>query len=296
MFHSTRFLITNITSILATCPFYPGGTPFDSELIGCYMERPGRALPELLADSPAMTPQLCRQLALNQSLRFYATADVTKCYGGRLSPSYLPKSPGGCNSSCPGAPKLACGGAGEIHAHSIPVMEREYVGCFLDPSTNALTKRKFVDALLTPEMCRLWAVRSGCSHYAFQGPDTCMCGDGFLADQRQPYTDGCTQPCGGNPSRACGGPRGQATSVYRLSPEDPTGAHARTRTYVEGGSRPLRAASLCCHLVYEVPDTWLQAVHSDCPDYTCVWPTLPKLTHVTCLLRRGEEAAAVASL
>ena len=190
------------------------GTPFESELRGCYLERPGRALPALLGDSPDMTPQLCRQLALDKKYRFWATTNVTQCYAGLIDPTYLDPSPAGCATKCLGSPALRCGGRGELFVHEVPRLERELLGCFNDPNLQILQNRVAI-ANMTPDACRQWALGKGYNHYGMQAGRLCF-GEFRSAHLRQlePYDKGCAEPCSGDRDQACGGELDVASAIY----------------------------------------------------------------------------------
>lgn len=195
-----------------------GGTPYEGELRGCFLERPGRALPNLLADSQNMTTQLCRQLALAQRYRFWAASNTSQCYAGNVDPTYLARSSSGCVAKCAGDQRLGCGGAGEVFVHELPLLERELLACFLDPSV-ALRNRVILEDL-TPEACRKSALGSGHNHYGMQGGTICFRQTSFdEAPELEPYAAGCLEPCGGDRTKPCGGPLGVASAIYRAIPD-----------------------------------------------------------------------------
>ena len=159
-----------------------------------------------------MTPQLCRQLALNKKYRFWATTNVTRCYAGIMDPTYLDPSPAGCTTKCLGSPALRCGGRGELFVHEVPRLERELLGCFLDPSL--LFKNRVAMANMTPEACRQWALNAGYNHYGMQAGRICFgefMSAPFSADT---YDKGCAEPCSGNRDQACGGELDVASAIY----------------------------------------------------------------------------------
>lgn len=83
-----------------------GGIDYPDEFRGCYAEGAPRTLPDLLANSSAaMTPTVCRDLALAGGYRLYATQNGALCYGGYVPPADARKAPGGCQLACPGARK-----------------------------------------------------------------------------------------------------------------------------------------------------------------------------------------------
>ena len=125
---------------------------------------------------------------------------------------------------CAGNPGLACGGAGEVFVHELPTADREWLGCVRDDGT--VFPRNTVIDNMTPDTCRDWAALTGAKYYGMQGGNTCFAGDMMATalSQLEPYWDQCMVPCTGNTGRACGGPEGEATSVYGLiSGEDEGG-------------------------------------------------------------------------
>lgn len=179
------------------------------------MERAARALPLLLATSRNMTVQLCRQLALAQKLRFYATSNASSCYAGNADPTYLASSALNCTAGCAGDAWLSCGGPGELFVHELPDLDREWMGCFDDPTLRYRSdSQTFAD--LTPDRCRDWALKAGYSRYGMQGADVCF---GISRSPELPERNdsgvACTVECAGDRSQACGGPPGVASSIYR---------------------------------------------------------------------------------
>jgi hypothetical protein len=79
--------------------------------LGCYALRPNRLpLPQLLLDSPTMTPGFCYKKAT--SYKFFALFNGTRCYAGTdLAPS-LRKGRGSqsCTTPCGSGSKHTCGG------------------------------------------------------------------------------------------------------------------------------------------------------------------------------------------
>lgn len=208
-----------------------GGRSLESEYLGCFNERvPGRALPQLLGDSQDMTPVRCQALALDRHLRFYATQHRSQCWGGGVDPRYLGRADGGCAAKCAGNPKLNCGGANENALYEVPLADREFLGCFIDPAAAAL-KNSTPLPRMTPDACRQWALDSGFNYWGMQAPDTCLGELSFdnVTAGLEVEDWGCFQPCAGDASKACGGAARVATSLYRIIGDDPTGACGRTR-------------------------------------------------------------------
>ena len=201
-------------SPLLALPHAGGGTPFENEYKGCFMERVGRALPVPLGDSRDMTPQLCRQLALRNASRYWATTNVTQCFAGNIDPTYLAASKSDCTTPCPGNSKLKCGGPGEVFVHEIPQGDREWVGCYEDP-TLAYGNFSIRMPDLTPQRCRKWAVNErGLAQYGMQGPDLCFGIARSTPPELNPAS-GCTERCAGDLNQACGGPAGVSSVIYQ---------------------------------------------------------------------------------
>jgi hypothetical protein len=80
--------------------------------LGCYALRPNKSpLPQLLLDSPKMTPGSCYKKAA--TYKFFALFNGTRCYGGnRLIPALRHgRGSTGCTTPC-GSSKQTCGGPG----------------------------------------------------------------------------------------------------------------------------------------------------------------------------------------
>ena len=184
-----------------------------------------------------MTPQLCRQLALDKRFRFWATTNVTQCYAGLVDPTYLDQSPTGCATKCLGSPGLRCGGPRELFVHELPQLERELLGCYSDPSL--LFRNRVAMTNLTPEACRQWALDAGYNHYGMQAGSICF-GEfrsGSLG-QLQSYDMGCAEPCSGDRGRACGGELDVASAIYRAVSDPPAQAcDLRIKSGRRGGTR-----------------------------------------------------------
>ena len=81
-----------------------GGIDYPTEFKGCFKENAtARALPWALGNSSAaMTPTLCRNMAMEKGYRFYATQNGTDCFGGNVDPTFLGRKKAGCELPCPG--------------------------------------------------------------------------------------------------------------------------------------------------------------------------------------------------
>jgi hypothetical protein len=81
--------------------------------LGCYALRPDRApLPQLLLDSPKMTPGFCHKKAA--AYKFFAVFNGTRCYvSNDLAPSLRHgRGSKGCTTPCgSNSSKQTCGGA-----------------------------------------------------------------------------------------------------------------------------------------------------------------------------------------
>jgi hypothetical protein len=79
--------------------------------LGCYALRPDRPpLPQLLLDSPKMTPGFCYKKAV--AYKFFAVFNGTRCYAGNdLAPSLRHgRGSTGCTTPCSSNKKQSCGG------------------------------------------------------------------------------------------------------------------------------------------------------------------------------------------
>jgi hypothetical protein len=79
--------------------------------LGCYALRADKApLPQLVLDSPKMTPGFCYRKAA--AYRFFAVFNGTRCYGGNsLGPSLRHgRGSKGCTTPCSSNNKQTCGG------------------------------------------------------------------------------------------------------------------------------------------------------------------------------------------
>jgi hypothetical protein len=92
--------------------------------LGCYALRPDRApLPQLLLDTPKMTPGACYKKAA--AYKFFAVFNGTRCYASNdLAPSLRHgRGSQGCTTRCRSNNKQTCGGAAAfmVYVNHAPV-------------------------------------------------------------------------------------------------------------------------------------------------------------------------------
>jgi hypothetical protein len=95
----------------------------DYSNLGCYALRPDRPpLPQLLLDSPKMTPGFCYKTAA--AYKYFALFNGTRCYAGDdLAPSLRHgRGSSGCTTPCSSNKKQRCGGlaAFMVYVNHVP--------------------------------------------------------------------------------------------------------------------------------------------------------------------------------
>ena len=80
------------------------------EALGCFDDRPG--ILQNVKTLDRMTPQLCRQWALDRGFNYWGMRASSQCLGEQLfeDPPGLQESGYGCNEGCAGDGNQACGG------------------------------------------------------------------------------------------------------------------------------------------------------------------------------------------
>jgi hypothetical protein len=136
--------------------------------LGCYALRPDRPpLPQLLLDSPKMTPRACYKKAAAH--KFFALFNGTRCYGGHnLAPSLRGgKASKSCTTPCgssSSSSKPTCGGpaAFTVYVNHAPVVPR--AGLSIGPAGDVPPSflRESTETGPSPGARQHWCQRSLC--------------------------------------------------------------------------------------------------------------------------------------
>jgi hypothetical protein len=110
--------------------------------LGCYALRPDRPpLPQLLLDSPKMTPGFCYKKAA--AYKFFALFNGTRCYASNdLAPSLRHgRGSTGCTTPCSSNKKQSCGGpaAFMVYVSHAPKVAPPVVGLSVGPAGDGAT-------------------------------------------------------------------------------------------------------------------------------------------------------------
>jgi hypothetical protein len=160
MVYVDMLMVVNLTSDVAVL------TAADYTNLGCYALRPDRPpLPQLLLDSPKMTPGLCYKKAA--TYKFFALFNGTRCYAGdNLAPS-LRHGRGsiGCTTLC-GSGKQMCGGpaAFVVYVNHAPQAAPPVVMLSVGPAGEVATP--VAASSPTPRECAEVRRIHACSRYA----------------------------------------------------------------------------------------------------------------------------------
>ncbi|EPE25934.1 hypothetical protein GLAREA_01846 [Glarea lozoyensis ATCC 20868] len=109
--------------------------------------------------------------------------------------------------------------SGTTNPTPVALYKYPYVGCFTNPTGQALGPRRATSTSMTRDKCLLY-----CKNFlifAVENGNTCHCGNSFDGRSKKVSDFSCTVRCAGNQTQVCGGKALLTTWIRKLA-DDPT--------------------------------------------------------------------------
>lgn len=210
--------------------------------LGCFSDSSSRTLGTFAYSGPANSPSQCTQTCQSKGFKYAGVEYGSECWCDNFISNDGAKedsSQTGCSMTCSGDSTQKCGGANKLNIYqdtnwrpSIQTIRKSgswnFTDCFVDSvnprSLNVTVSVPIGGSKLTVQACldackkqnlTVCGLEYGGECYGTQTmPFSIQPAPGNNPD---PLTRGCSMPCNGNSTQACGGP--SRLSVYTLVPD-----------------------------------------------------------------------------
>lgn len=175
------------------------------QYMGCYADKPQRALPVLLQQANA-TRESCVAAARARGLRYAGLQYKGQCFGGNTAQYTKDANDALCNTKCSANTLQTCGGEWRNSvwatgaAQLPPPPKSSEVGCYAD-APNRMLPVMLLSSGATPATCIAAARSAGLAYAGTQFGGQCWGGNTLTG---APQTGQCTMACTADASQPCG--------------------------------------------------------------------------------------------